>query len=107
MNPGAMRETLLIYARRGSQNQTGYVAADENPLFRLKAKPAYVNSREVWEAYAAQVKSVNNWETRYREGVRVGMWVLWQAQWHEIIAVSPPLGNPARMIIKTAQKAAK
>ena len=38
MNPGSMRDTLLIYARRGGQAQNGYVVADEKPLFSLRAR---------------------------------------------------------------------
>ena len=107
MNPGAMRDTLLIFARRGSQATNGYVVADEKPLFVLRARRAWVSDKEVWEAYAAQAKSVLNWETRYRAGIRAGMWVLWQGQWQEIIAVQLPPGIPRRMILKTAQKQAK
>ena len=107
MNPGSMRDTLLIYARRGSQAASGYVVADEQPLFVLRARRTWVSDKEVWQAYAAQVKSVLNWETRYRAGIRPGMWELWQGQWQEIIAVQLPPGIPRRMILKTAQKQAK
>ena len=107
MNPGAMRDTLLIFDRRGSQAANGYVAAEEKPLFVIRARRTWVSDREIWAAYAAQVKSVLSWEARYREGIRPGMWVLWQGQWHEIIAVQQPPGIPKRMILKTAQKQAK
>ncbi|MBO4794292.1 MAG: head-tail adaptor protein [Deltaproteobacteria bacterium] len=107
MNPGAMRDSLPIYARRSVQNESGYAQAQETLVCVLRGRRAWVNDREIWEAHAAQAKSVITWECRYHKDVRPGLWVKWQGQWQEIIAVQLPPGVPLRMILKTAQKQAK
>lgn len=107
MNPGAMRETLEIYDRRSEKNATGYVSVQDVLICTVRGRLTWTSDKEVWEAYAAQVKSVISYECRYHASVRVGQWVKWRGQWQEIIAVQLPAGFPRRMILKTAQKNAK
>ena len=107
MNPGALRENISIFDRRGTLQENGYTSRADTLICACRAARADANTREIWEAYAAKAQSIVNWTIRAREGVRVGHWVAWKGQWHEIIAVQRPASRPPVMILKTILKNAK
>lgn len=107
MNPGTLREPISIYDRHDTVKANGYTEQTDTLICSCRASRLDASTREVWEAYAAKAKNVVNWTIRAREAVRVGHWVVWKGQWHEIIAVQRPDGLPRMMILKTTLKNAK
>lgn len=107
MNPGAMRKEITIVERLDTKNASGFTVRVDTPICTCRAKRTDATTREIWAAYAAKAQNIVNWEIRARENVRVGHWVVWKNQWHEIIAVQRPEGLPPVMILKTTLKQAK
>lgn len=107
MNPGILRENISIYDRHNTVKANGYTERTDTLICSCRAARADASTREVWEAYAAKAQNVVNWTIRAREAVRVGHWVVWKGQWHEIIAVQRPPSRPPVMILKTTLKNAK
>lgn len=106
MNPGALRETIRIYARGDSLQKSGYCNAEKTLICEIRAQRSDATTREIWEGYAAKVRNIVNFRIRPREGILPGMWVEWKGQWHEIIAVQHGSYLGAAMTLKTICKEA-
>ena len=107
MNVGALRNTVGIYEKDSEQAESGYIDPEPKLLYTVKATRLHTSDREVWEAYAAKVRTVVNWKIRARPGIRAGMLLKCGDDWFEIIDPQPLPGAPRYMRIKTALKEAK
>lgn len=108
MNTGALKYVIDIYGKPKAQDSDGYVNSDAAPLYEgVRAKRTDAGSREVWEAYAAQVQNVVNWKIRHRDGIEVGQEIRHGGKRYEIIAVQRQDGAPRYMILKTSMKEAE
>ena len=106
MNPGAFRETIRIWSRGDKQLQSGFFAQEKQLICTMRAGRADATVREVWEAFAAKTRNVVNFYIRPMAGIKAGMWVEWQGQWHEIISVQHGRYLNAPMTLKTICKEA-
>lgn len=106
MNPGAMKEIIRIYSRGDRKDASGFFNPEKALICEVRARRADATTREVWEAYAAKTRNIVNFQIRPRQDLKVGMWVEWAGQWHEIIAVQHGSYLCAPMTLKTICKEA-
>ena len=101
MNVGKFRDTISVYSRGYTAGSEGYASQEKTLVCTVPARRYDAGTREVWEAYAASMRNVVNFEIRPRTDVHSGMWVLCSGLWHEIIAVQRTGEAPGCMILKT------
>lgn len=106
MNPGAFRHRIRIWDRGEKKDVQGYLNPEKKLLYTCRARRADASNREVWEGYAAKVRNIVNFQLRPVENVRPGMWVEFEGQWHEIVAVQRGSYLNAPMTLKTVLKEA-
>lgn len=106
MNPGAMRHTIRIWSRGDKQQKSGFFAQERQLICTIRARRVDATVREVWEAFAAKTRNVVNFYIRPAPGIREGMWVECDGQWHEIISIQRGSHLSAAMVLKTICKEA-
>ena len=107
MNPGQMRHWIEIWDRGEKKDAHGYLNPEETLIHSCRARRADGSNREVWEGYAAKVRSIVNFSIRpVKKGIRPGMWVQCEGEWHEIVAIQRGTHLGAAMVLKTAVKEA-
>lgn len=107
MNPGMLRETIEIYDRGDETQEDGYFSGEPKLLCTLRAHRTYAGGgRELWEGDAAKMYSQVSFLIRPREGLRAGMLVKCEGQWHEIMSVQKPATRSGAMTLRTMLKEA-
>lgn len=104
MNPGRMRDKISIWARGDKQQKSGYYTQERQLICTIRARRADATTREVWEAFAAKTRNVVNFYIRPMQGIKPGMWVECNEQWHEIIGIQHGSYLTAPMVLKTICK---
>ena len=106
MNSGLLRTPITVYTRASAKDENGYQVPMDTLVCAVRAEVMTTSAREIWEGYAAKVRSIVNFGIRPRQDVRSGMWVQCKGQWYEILDIQPPIQRKGKMILKTTWKGA-